>query len=164
MPQSEEHLQILSYLGVKHAIMAMTKSDLADDLEFTIEMVRDDISGSGFEDIEIVPTSAIKGTGIEELKAALARKLREVSDPVDIGKPRLPVDRVFSPQGIGTVVTGTLIGGAFAKGESAIVQPRGLETHLRNIQSHSSDQDAALPGMRTALNLSDVPIATARAP
>ncbi|MGK0184511.1 MAG: selenocysteine-specific elongation factor [Verrucomicrobiales bacterium] len=160
MPQSEEHLQILSYLGVDHALMAMTKSDLADDLEFTVEMVRDDISGSAFEGIEIVPTSAIKGTGIDELKTALARKLRDVPDPTGIGKPRLPVDRVFSPQGIGTVVTGTLIGGEFSKGEAAVVQPGGLETHLRNIQSHSSDQDAAQPGMRTALNLSDVSIAS----
>lgn len=160
MPQSEEHLQILSYLGVDHALMAMTKSDLADDLDFTVEMVRDDISGSSFEDIEIVPTSAIKGTGIDELKAALARKLRDVPDPVSIGKPRLPVDRVFSPQGIGTVVTGTLIGGSFAKGEAAIVQPSGLETHLRNIQSHSSDQENATPGMRTALNLADISIAS----
>ena len=160
MPQSEEHLQILSYLGVEHALMAMTKADLADDLEFTVEMVRDDISGSAFEGIEIVPTSAIKGTGLEELKIALARKLREVPDPIDIGKPRLPVDRVFSQQGIGTVVTGTLIGGEFLKGASAVVQPRGLETHLRNIQSHSADQDTASPGMRTALNLADMPIAT----
>lgn len=160
MPQSEEHLQILSYLGVGHAIMAMTKADLAEDLEFTVEMVRDDISGSAFEGIEIIPTSATKGTGIEELKAAIARKLRQVPDPEDIGKPRLPVDRVFSPQGIGTVVTGTLIGGKFAKGDAAIVQPRGLDTHVRNIQSHSADQDSALPGMRTALNLADMPVAT----
>ena len=160
MPQSEEHLQILSYLGVNHAIMAMTKADLADDIEFTIEMVRDDISGSAFEEIEIVPTSATAGTGISELKTALARKLREVPDPDDIGKPRLPVDRVFSPQGIGTVVTGTLIGGGFSKGQEAIVQPKGIKTHLRNIQSHNSDQDSALPGMRTAVNIADVSIAS----
>jgi selenocysteine-specific elongation factor len=160
MPQSEEHLQILDYLGVKHAIMAMTKADLAEDLEFTVEMVRDDIAGSAFEGIEIVPTSAIKGTGLDELQAAIARQLRDVPDPADIGKPRLPVDRVFSPQGIGTVVTGTLNGGSFSKGQDVVVQPRGIDSHLRNIQSQRADQAGAISGMRTALNIPDVSIAS----
>jgi selenocysteine-specific elongation factor len=160
MPQSEEHLQILSYLGVPRAVIALTKADLAEDVEFSIDMLREEIRGSFLESAPIIPVAAPLGRGIDELKAALASILRDAPPPLDIGKPRLPVDRVFSPTGVGTVVTGTLIGGALAGGTEAVVQPLGLTTHLRSVQSHGSTKDHARPGMRTALNLADVPIAT----
>jgi selenocysteine-specific elongation factor len=106
-----------------------------------------------------VPVAAPKGHGLMELKAALAEVLRHAPAPANIGKPRLPVDRAFSPVGIGTVVTGTLSGGTLQRGQEAIVQPSGLKTHLRNLQSHSSNVETAQPGMRTAANLSDVAVA-----
>ena len=160
MPQSEEHLQILTYLGVRRAVVALTKADLAEDVDFSLAMLREEVRGSFLETAPIVPVAAPLGRGIDELKAALAGVLREAPPALDIGKPRLPVDRAFSPTGVGTVVTGTLIGGALAAGTEAVVQPVGLTTHLRSVQSHGSAKDHARPGMRTALNLADVPIAT----
>jgi selenocysteine-specific elongation factor len=160
MPQSEEHLQILTYLGVQRAVVALTKADLAEDVDFSVEMLREEVRGSFLEGAPVVPVAAPLGRGLDELKAALATVLREAPPPLDIGKPRLPVDRAFSPTGVGTVVTGTLIGGALAGGTDAIVQPVGLPTHLRSVQSHGCAKDHARPGMRTALNLADVPLAT----
>jgi selenocysteine-specific elongation factor len=159
MPQTEEHLQILTYLGITRAVVALTKSDLVDDPEFSAEVLRESLAGTPFAAAPIVPVAAPKGQGLTELKAALAAVLRDTPPPADIGKPRLPVDRTFSPQGIGTVVTGTLSGGVFQRGGEAVVQPSGLKTHLRNLQSHSSTVETALPGMRTAINLADVAIA-----
>jgi len=160
MPQSEEHLQILTHLGVTRAVIALTKADLAEDVDFSVEMLREEVRGSFLETAAIVPVAAPQGRGLQELRAALADVLREAPAPLDIGKPRLHVDRAFSPVGIGTVVTGTLIGGALAGGTEAVVQPQGLPTHLRTVQSHGSTKDHARPGMRTALNLADVPLAT----
>ena len=160
MPQSEEHLQILSYLGVTRAVIALTKADLAEDIGFAVEMLREEVRGSFLEQAPIVPVAALQGRGLEELRAALAGVLRHAPPPLDIGKPRLHVDRAFSPVGVGTVVTGTLIGGALAGGTEAVIQPQGLKTHLRSVQSHGSVKDHARPGMRTALNLTDIPLAT----
>lgn len=159
MPQTEEHLQILSYLGITRAVVALTKSDLVDDPAFAAEVLRESLAGTPFAGAPIVPVAATKGRGLTELKAALAGVLRETPPPAEIGKPRLPVDRTFSPQGIGTVVTGTLSGGVFQKGLEAVVQPSGLKTHLRGLQNHSSSVETAHPGMRTAINLADVAIA-----
>jgi len=160
MPQSEEHLQILTYLGVPRAVVALTKADLVDDVGFCVDMLREEVRGTLLENAPVVPVAAPLGQGLDELKAALANILRDAPAPPDIGKPRLPVDRAFSPTGVGTVVTGTLIGGALAAGTAAVVQPLGLSTHLRTVQSHQQTKDHARPGMRTALNLVDVPLAT----
>lgn len=160
MPQSEEHLQILTYLGARRAVVAMTKADLAEDIDFSVAMLREEGRGTILEDAPIIPVAAPLGRGIDHLKAALADVLRDAPAPLDIGKPRLPVDRAFSPTGVGTVVTGTLMGGALAAGTEAVVQPQGLVTHLRSVQSHGSTKDHARPGMRTALNLADMPVAT----
>jgi len=159
MPQTEEHLQILSYLGITRAVVALTKSDLVEDPEFAAEVLRESLADTPFAAAPIVPVAAPKGQGLTELKAALTAVLRDTPPPADIGKPRLPVDRTFSPQGIGTVVTGTLSGGVFQRGAEAVVQPSGLKTHLRNLQNHSSNVETAQPGMRTAINLADVAIA-----
>jgi selenocysteine-specific elongation factor len=158
MPQSEEHLQILSYLGVKRAAIAMTKVDLVDDPEFSAEMIRDSLQGTIFADAPIFPTAAPTGQGIAELKAGLAALLAGMKPNEDIGKPRLPVDRTFSPQGIGTVVTGTLTGGKLEKGMEVVLQPRGQRTHLRGLQNHSKNAASSVPGTRTAANLADVGI------
>ncbi|MDA1273963.1 MAG: selenocysteine-specific translation elongation factor [Verrucomicrobia bacterium] len=159
MPQSEEHLQILSYLGVKQAVVALTKVDLLDGIgasETAITKLSEALAGSPFADSEIVPTSIVQNTGIEEIKQALVRTLARTPPPRDFGKPRLPVDRVFTLRGIGTVVTGTLTGGEFRRGQSVIVQPSGQNTRLRTLHSHNSEVEITLPGTRTALNLPDI--------
>ncbi len=157
MPQTEEHVQILSYLGVTKAVIALTKIDLAEaDAELAIEMVREELAGTPFTDAPIIGTSVMSGEGLPELRQALLDTLAHTPPPADIGKPRLPVDRVFTLKGIGTVVTGTLTGGAFSKGQSVSLQPSGKSSRLRSIQAHNADVDSVSPGTRTAVNLPDL--------
>src|SRR6187455_2987947 len=111
MPQTEEHLQILTYAGVRRAVVALTKADLAEDEAGSIADVRRRLEDTVFAEAPIVPTSVLTGHGLDALKATLAKQLSEVSVSRDIGKPRLAVDRVFTLPGAGTVVTGTLAGG-----------------------------------------------------
>lgn len=158
MPQSEEHLQILSYLNVKRAVVALTKSDTVDDIDFSIEVIRDSLKGSAFENSPVVPVCALIGEGIDEIKKVIINELKELPPPADISKPRLCVDRVFSPKGVGTVITGTTHGGGFSKGQKVIIQPQGTETTIRSIQNHNSQLDNCKPGMRTALNIPDIEI------
>jgi selenocysteine-specific elongation factor len=154
MPQTEEHLQILTYLGVRRAVLALTKIDLAQNEQAASAATRERLRGTPFADAPIVPTSVVSGRGLDDLKAALARVLADASPQADIGKPRLPVDRVFKLQGIGTVVTGTLGGGALRRGQNVAIQPSGKSARVRNIQSHGRDVESIVPGSRTALNLS----------
>lgn len=156
MPQTEEHLQILTYLGVSRAVVALTKSDLAVDATASVEAVRMRLAGSPFADSPIVQTSVVNATGIAELQAALGTLLADVPPPRDIGKPRLPVDRVFSLHGVGTVVTGTLHGGTLSQGQSVSVQPSGRLAHVRSLQNHGQKAERSPPGARTALNLPEV--------
>ncbi|MAC50423.1 MAG: selenocysteine-specific translation elongation factor [Verrucomicrobiales bacterium] len=158
MPQSEEHLQILSYLNVKRAVVALTKSDTIDDIDFSIEVIRDSLKGSAFENSPVVPVCALIGEGIDEIKKVIINELKELPPPANISKPRLCVDRVFSPKGVGTVITGTTHGGGFSKGQKVIIQPQGTETTIRSIQNHNSQLDDCKPGMRTALNIPDIEI------
>ncbi|MCP5522892.1 MAG: selenocysteine-specific translation elongation factor [Verrucomicrobiales bacterium] len=156
MPQTEEHLQILTYLGVRHAIVALTKADLATVPEATLTaQVRGRLQDSPFADAPIVPTSITDGRGIDELRVTLGRVLATLPAPPDSGKPRLSVDRAFSLKGVGTVVTGTLVGGALERGQTVMLQPVGRTSRLRGLQSHNSELDRAVPGMRVALNLAD---------
>lgn len=157
MPQTEEHVQILSYLGVTKAVVALTKIDLPEaDAELAIEMVREELAGTPFADAPIIGTSVVTGEGIEELKQALAEIVSTTPSPADIGKPRLPVDRVFTLKGIGTVVTGTLTGGTLDRGQSVCLQPSGRTSRLRSIQAHNADAESVGPGTRTAVNLPDL--------
>ncbi len=159
MPQTEEHLQILSYLGVTRGVIALTKSDLlgdGEDREMVMAFLAESLEGTFLADAPIVPTCALGGEGIEEIKAALASVLRDADSPASAAKPRLAVDRVFSPKGIGTVVTGTLSGGKVSVGESLAIQPTGHVAHLRAIQSHRAPLDVAYPGMRVALNVPEL--------
>ena len=158
MPQSEEHLQILTYLGITNFIIALTKADLVDDLEFVTEILADDLQGTALEGAPIVPVSAPTGLGMEELKEIIAKTLGDTAAPRDFEQPRLAVDRAFSPKGVGTVVTGTLTGGVLAVGTQLTAYPSGLKTHVRSIQNHSASLEQAVPGMRTALNLPDLPL------
>src|SRR5437773_10170417 len=156
MPQTEEHLQVLSYLGVNRAVVALTKIDLVESQEMIAARLREKLANSPFAEAPIVPTSVPNACGIDELKATLVRVLGDTPLPRDIGKPRLPVDRVFTLRGIGTVVTGTLTGGTLHRGQPVIIQPSGKTTRIRAVQNHNRDVDVSMPGTRTALNLPDV--------
>jgi selenocysteine-specific elongation factor len=156
MPQTEEHLQILTYLGVNRAVVALTKIDLIQDEHRAIAAINDKLRDTLFADAPIVPTSVVTGRGLEDLKAAFEHVLAGTASPRDIGKPRLPVDRVFTLRGIGTVVTGTLTGGTLRRGQSVAIQPSGKFARIRSIQSHNRDVQLSVPGARTALNLPDI--------
>src|SRR2546430_11711243 len=155
MPQSEEHLQILNYLGVQRAVIVLTKSDLGR-IDVVANQIRERLTSTAFADSPIVPTSVRTGTGIEKLVDTLASQLARTEPQRDIGKPRLFIDRVFTLHGIGTVVTGTLTGGSLRRGQQIVVYPTNLETRIRSIQSHGHELEVAQPGMRTAINLPDL--------
>ena len=157
MPQTEEHLQILSYLGVQRAVIAVTKSDLGR-VDVVTDQIRSELHGTAFANSPIVPTSVRTGTGVERLTAALATELSSAKAHRNISKPRLFIDRVFTLRGVGTIVTGTLTGGVLRRGQQIIIYPANLETRIRSIQSHGIELEVAQPGMRTAINLPDIPV------
>ncbi|MDP0491856.1 MAG: selenocysteine-specific translation elongation factor [Verrucomicrobiota bacterium JB023] len=158
MPQTEEHVQILSYLGITNVIVALTKIDLAEDPDFSVEFVRDSLESSAYAEAPILPVSSKTGSGLSKLKEAIANALAEATPPEDLGIPFLPVDRAFSVKGMGTIVTGTLSRGELAAGDEVILQPDGLTAHVRSIQNHNRALEVAQPGMRTAVNIPDQPL------
>jgi selenocysteine-specific elongation factor len=160
MPQTEEHLQILTYLGVRRAVIALTKSDLGK-IDNVSAQIRKQLRDTAFAHSPIIPTSVRTGDGIENLKRALAAECSTMQPQRDIGKPRLLIDRAFTLHGIGTVVTGTLTGGQLRRGQNVMIRPQNLEARIRSIQSHGADLECAQPGMRTAINLPDVSIGDA---
>src|SRR5256885_14999697 len=157
MPQTEEHLQILLYLGLKRIVVALTKSDLGNADSVTAQ-IREKLAGTPFANCQIVPTSVRTGEGLEDLKWALASEFAALSPPRDIEKPRLFRSRAFTLHGIGTVVTGTLTDGALRVGDTIFVQPKGVSARIRSLQSHGRDVDLVQPGTRTAINLPDLEI------
>jgi len=154
MPQTEEHLQILNYLEVRHGVVAITKCDLGDPARIARDL-RERLRGTSLREAPIVGTSARESKGVDELKQALALVGASIPPAREIGKPRLFVDRVFTVRGTGTVVTGTLTGGSLARGETVTLQPQKLRARIRGLQSHNQPVEIALPGTRTALNLPD---------
>lgn len=160
MPQSEEHLHILHYLGVKNIIIALTKIDRCEDQTFIEEMLREEIAGTSIENAPIVPVSAHTGEGLDTLKEAIVNAAKKIKHDVKGRQARLHVDRVFSPKGVGTVVTGSLIGSEMSLGDSLICYPLQQRTNLRHIQMHNNQSDTASPGSRVGLNLSDIAIDT----
>jgi selenocysteine-specific elongation factor len=156
MPQSEEHLQILQYLGVTRAVVALTKIDLATDEARVTEQIRARLADTAFANAPIVPTSMPQGRGLNELRSAIASVLSSTPPPPDFGKPRLAIDRVFVLKGIGTIVTGTLAGGSLDQGDTVVLQPSGRACRIRSCQSHGQDADQVHPGTRTALHLVEI--------
>ena len=155
MPQTEEHLQILTYLGVERSVIALTKSDLGDVEEMSAQ-IHAQLRGTAFANARIVATSTRTNAGIEELKQVLASELALTPPQRDVDKPRLFIDRAFSLHGIGTVVTGTLSGGTFRRGQTVVVHPQKSKTRIRSLQHHGRDAEIAPPGTRTAMNLPDL--------
>ncbi len=158
MPQTREHLGILSLLGIEEGLIVLTKTDLVEEgwPELIAEDIREAVQGSFLENAPIFPVSAYTGQGIEELRQKLA-ELVENTASKNTQKPfRIPVDRVFTVEGYGTVITGTLIEGQMAEGDEVTVYPSGLRTRVRNLQVHSRDVDTAYAGQRVAVNLAGV--------
>ncbi|HEX6385265.1 MAG TPA: selenocysteine-specific translation elongation factor, partial [Anaerolineae bacterium] len=159
MPQTVEHLAILDLLEVQGGVVALTKVDLVDDPDW-LELVTLDVSealaGTVLANAPILPVSARTGQGIEALKTTLWQRLQSSSPRLDQGRPRLPVDRVFSLSGFGTVVTGTLVGGRFRVGDSVEIQPSGLKGRIRGLQTHKTKREAVHPGSRVAINLTGI--------
>lgn len=158
MPQSEEHLHILSYLGIKNIIIALTKVDICDDVEFSIEMIKEELQGSSLEECPIIPVSSHTGEGLDLLKETVSELAKTIKHDVKGRFPKLYVDRIFSPQGVGTVATGTLAGSELSVGDSLLCYPLMQKTSVRHIQMHNSNSKTASPGSRVGINLSDLSI------
>ena len=158
MPQTREHLAILNLLEIPRGVIALTKTDLIDDPEW-LELVTLEVGeavGRGapaLANAPIVPVSARTGAGLDALRMALSDSLRETPPAPDLGRPRLPIDRVFSLPGFGTIVTGTLLDGRLQVGDDVEVQPGGFAGRVRGLQTHKTKRDVALPGSRVAVNL-----------
>jgi selenocysteine-specific elongation factor len=158
MPQTREHLDICQLLGVKKGLVALTKTDMVDPdwLGLVTEEVRDYLAGSFLEDAPIMPLSSRTGEGLDALKSELARLAGEVEEKKGEGPFRLPVDRVFTVTGFGTVVTGTLLSGEITVGDEVEVLPSGLACRVRGIQTHGKKSDKGFAGQRVAVNLQGV--------
>ncbi len=156
-PQTREHFDICRLLAIRRGITVLTKSDAVD--AETLEVVRleveDYVRGSFLDPAKspIVAVSSLTGAGLEELKSALAQVASEVATKNSAALARLPIDRVFTMKGFGTVVTGTLVAGTIRKEEELEVFSAGARVRVRGVQVHSSPAEAAVAGQRTALNL-----------
>jgi selenocysteine-specific elongation factor len=158
-PQSEEHLEIVDVLGTSGAVVALTKADLVDDadLETRRNEIRERLAGTALAEAPIVATSAKTGSGIDELIAALDAMVAAAPEPEERERPRIHIDRSFTIKGAGTVVTGTLTGGALAVGDEAVILPGGAAARVRSLQTHRRAIDVARPVSRVAANLSGLP-------
>lgn len=158
MPQTREHLDIIQLLQINRGIIVLTKIDLVDEelLELVEEDVRELIAGTVLADAPVIKVSAIKGQGIDQLRKVLTEVAATVPARVETGFPRLPIDRVFSVTGFGTVVTGTLVSGSLAVGENVEIYPQGIKTRIRSLQVHGRATKKAQAGQRVAVNLTGV--------
>ena len=159
MPQTREHLAILDLLQIPAGLIVLTKTDLASDPDW-IGLLETDIraalSGTFLADAPIIRVSAKNKTGLDELIANLQLLLQEKPARLDLNRPRLPIDRVFTMSGFGAVVTGTLTDGSLSVGDEVEILPSGLTGRVRGLQTHKKKEERAAPGSRTAVNISGV--------
>ena len=158
MPQTVEHLGILSLLGIQDGLVVITKCDMADPewVEMVKEDVRTHVEGTFLEGKPVFTVSAYTGQGIPELRQALKELVQKAAEKNMRTPFRLPIDRVFSVDGFGTVVTGTLIEGSVSNGDMAEILPGGVQARVRNLQVHDRDVETAYAGQRVAINLAGV--------
>ena len=159
MPQTREHLAILDILQINGGVIALTKIDMVSEDEW-LDLVEDDVSrvvaGTILQDAPILRVSAKNDLGLSELLVTLEEVLAEKPPRQDLGRPRLPVDRVFSIAGFGTVVTGTMSDGHLQVGDEVEILPDGTHGRIRGLQTHKQKEELAIPGSRTAINISGV--------
>jgi len=155
MPQTIEHIQICELLGIGRGIIVLTKVDLVDEdlLELASSDIQDFVAKTFLKDAPVVKVSSTKGKGLDELVRVIDEQIQTIQEKKTSGMPILPIDRVFSIKGFGTVVTGTLSRGVFAEDQEVEIQPGGQKAKVRNIQVHGQEVDKAMAGTRTAINL-----------
>jgi len=161
MPQTREHLAIIDLLQIPTGLVALTKIDIASDPEWLTLVetdIRSTLSGTVLENSPIIRVSAKEKTGLDELLTTLVNILEEKPARLDLGRPRLSVDRVFSMSGFGTIVTGTLIDGILSIGDEVEILPPGAKGRIRGLQTHKKKEGKAVPGSRTAVNISGVAV------
>ena len=159
MPQTKEHLAILDLLEIQAGLIVLTKCDLASDpgwLDLLEADIRATVKGAILRDAPIVRVSAKTKTGLDDLISNLQSLLENKPVRPDLNRPRLPIDRVFSMSGFGTVVTGTLSDGQLTVGDEIEILPSGIKGRVRGLQTHKQKEDTAIPGSRTAVNISGV--------
>jgi selenocysteine-specific elongation factor len=158
MPQTDEHLAILDLLGIHRGVVAITKADLVDEewLEMVKAEVEDRLATTSLAGAPLLSVSSVTGAGLPELLATLDSLLSAIPGKRDIAKPRIPIDRVFTVAGFGTVITGTLLDGELHTGQEVEILPYGRKSRVRGIQSHKRKVDSAPPGSRVAVNLASV--------
>ncbi|MCL4272431.1 MAG: selenocysteine-specific translation elongation factor [Anaerolineales bacterium] len=165
MPQTKEHLAILDLLQIPAGLIVLTKTDLASDsgwLDLVEADVRYAVKETLLKDAPILRVSAKTQTGLNELKSALEKILQEKPERPDLNRPRLPIDRVFTISGFGTVVTGTLSDGHLSLGDEVEILPSSVKGRIRGLQTHKKKEERAVPGSRTAVNISGVDTETIR--
>jgi selenocysteine-specific elongation factor len=157
-PQTREHFDICRLLDIRRGIVVLTKADLVDaDILGLVRLEAEEfVKGSFLEGAPVVAVSAATGAGLDELRAELGRAAAEITEKDDTRWFRLPIDRVFTMKGFGTVVTGTLMSGAVKIEQEVEVQPGGRTVRVRGIQTHGRKASAASAGQRTAVNLSGI--------
>ncbi|MFC7064171.1 selenocysteine-specific translation elongation factor [Halobacillus seohaensis] len=158
MPQTKEHLEILEFLGIEHCIVAISKIDRVDEelLELVTEDIKDGLKGTIFHDDPFVYVDSLSGRGLDHMRQTIVSQLKTVESRDAYGSFRLPVDQVFTVQGQGTIVRGTIYEGIVEKGSQLRLLPNGNKVKARQIQVHHKEQDRALAGQRTAINLGGV--------
>jgi selenocysteine-specific elongation factor len=154
MPQTREHMEICSLLGVRYGLVVLTKIDMVDEemLELATADISDFVQGTFLEDAPILPVSAVTGQGLPEFTAALDEITQKIPARNASGLFRLPVDRVFTMKGFGTVITGTLISGRVQVGDAVMIYPTGVTSKVRGVQVHNDTVNEAQVGQRTAIN------------
>lgn len=160
MPQTREHLAILELLGLQRGVVALTKTDLVepDWVDLVTEELRELFEHTFLSTAPIVPVSSITGDGIDTLRSTLETEIAAVKARSDPGAFRLPVDRVFSVAGFGTVVTGTVLAGSVRPRDELVLQPHGRSVRVRGVQVHGQDHPQASVGQRAAVNISDLDV------
>ena len=159
MPQTLEHLAILDLLGVPAGVVALTKVDLVQEpdwLDLVQEEVKELVASTSLAGASVVPVSARTGEGVQQLLGALERAVSQAPPRRDVGRPRLPIDRIFTVAGFGTVVTGTLSDGPLELGDEVVIVPGDQRARIRGLQTHKTQIERAVPGSRVAINLSGV--------
>ena len=159
MPQTREHLAILDLLGIENSIIVLSKVDLVQDddwLELITLDITETLEPTAFADAPIIPVSAHTGEGIDTLLETLSTLLQDAPPRLNYNQPRLPIDRVFTVDGFGTVVTGTLSGGTLCIGDTVEIQPEGIDGRIRGLQSYEQSIDIAYVGSRVAVNISGI--------
>ena len=158
MPQTKEHVDILTLLGIENYIIVMTKIDLVEEeyRELVKEDIREFIAGTALENSPIIEVDSISKKGLDILLETIDKKTEDIEAKNIEKNARLNIDRSFQVKGFGTVVTGTLTEGVVNVGDELVIYPKGIKTKVRNIQVHAKDVEKAYAGQRTAINLANI--------